>query len=45
MTWAQFVAARQLITEERLGAPLRAARRVEDEAAAETAAALKRQVA
>ena len=42
MTWAQFYAARQLIAEERYGAPLRASQRAEQEQVEATKAAIRK---
>jgi hypothetical protein len=43
MTWQQYCAARQLITEERLGAPLRRKRAAEDAAAERTKELIRKQ--
>ena len=42
MTWAQFYAARQLIAEERYGAPLRASQREEIAKVEATKAAIRK---
>lgn len=42
MTWAQFYAARQLIAEERYGAPFRNQQRTEQAAVDATKAAIRR---
>ncbi len=42
MTWAQYVAARQLLAEERMGARVRDAQRAEQAQVDETKAAIRR---
>jgi hypothetical protein len=42
MTWAQYAAARQLLAEEKLGAPMRAQQRAEDEQVEATKAAIRK---
>lgn len=43
MTWPEWLAARQLLTEESLGAPTRQAKAAEDDEFSRTAGALRRQ--
>lgn len=42
MTWVEFMAARQLLAEERVGTRMREAVRTEDEVVAASIAAMKR---
>lgn len=42
MTWAEFMAARQLLAEERIGARVRETVRAEDEIVGASIAAMKR---
>lgn len=42
MSWSDFLLARQLLTEERIGAPLREAQRAEDDVVDRSIAELRR---